>query len=104
TVISFASKPQSIVTVNRIGFRSLRSDGPTALYDSIFAAMPQLNALSTRPVRRILILFSDGEDNWSEHNLEDTIAAAQQADTAIYAITAHSHRYIYVGDKVLRQL
>jgi Ca-activated chloride channel family protein len=60
--------------------------------------------MTTRPVRRIMVLFSDGEDNWSEHNLEDAIAAAQEADTAIYPITAHSHRYVYVGDKILRQL
>ena len=102
TVVSFASKMRPMVS--RVGFRDLKAEGPTALYDSIYEAMPQLSELSTRPVRRIMILFSDGEDNWSEHNLEDAIAAAQQADTAIYPITAHSHRYEYVGDKILRQL
>jgi Ca-activated chloride channel family protein len=104
TVITFASKARSVATVNRIDFRSLKADGPTALYDSIFNAIPQMNAVSARPVRRILILFSDGEDNWSEHSLEDAIAAAQEADITIYPITAHSHRYVYVGDKILRQL
>lgn len=103
-VISFASRAQSVPTVNRVGFRSLKAEGPTALYDSLFDAMLQSNTASARPVRRILILFSDGEDNWSAHSLEDVIAAAQQADTAIYPITAHSHRYIYVGDNVLRKL
>jgi Ca-activated chloride channel family protein len=66
--------------------------------------MLPLSASSTRPTRRILILFSDGEDNWSEHSLEDAIAAAQDADASIYPITAHSRRYVYVGDKVLRTL
>ena len=104
TVISFASKANPVPTVNRIGLRNLKADGPTALYDSLFDAMLHLNAVSARPVRRILILFSDGEDNWSAHSLEDVIAAAQQADAAIYPITAHSHRYVYVGDNVLQKL
>ena len=106
TVISFASRPRSVSQpmVNRVGFRNLKANGPTALYDTIWEAMPELSQLSTRPVRRIMILFSDGEDNWSEHSLEDSIRAAQEADTAIFAITAHSHRYVYVGDKILRQL
>lgn len=103
-VISFASKAQSIPTVNRIGFRNMKADGPTALYDSLFEAISQSDVPSTHPVRRILILFSDGEDNWSAHSLEDVIAIAQQADTAIYPITAHSHRYEYVGDSVLQRL
>ncbi len=104
TVISFASRAQSLATINRIGFRKLKADGPTALYDSLFDAMLQSNAPSPHPVSRVLVLFSDGEDNWSAHSLEDVIAAAQQADTAIYPITAHSHRYVYVGDSVLQKL
>lgn len=104
TVISFASRAQSLATINRTGFHKLKADGPTALYDSLFDAMLQSNAPSPRPVSRVLVLFSDGEDNWSAHSLDDVIAAAQQADTAIYPITAHSHRYVYVGDSVLQKL
>jgi len=102
TVASFSSRTRPLVS--RVGFGDLKADGPTALYDSIYDAMPQMSGLSARPVRRILVLFSDGEDNWSEHSLQDAIAAAQEADTVIYPITAHSHRYEYVGDKILRQL
>ena len=103
-VMSFASRAQSLQGLNRVAFGKIRPDGPTALYDAIYNAMPQLNVMSARPVRRLIVLFSDGEDNWSEHNLEDAIAVAQEADTAIYPITAHSHRYVYVGDKILRAL
>ncbi|HZQ67084.1 MAG TPA: VWA domain-containing protein [Terriglobales bacterium] len=103
-ISSFAGRAHSVAEISQVGFQGLKAGGQTALYDAMYGEMASLNERSAGPVRRIMILFSDGEDNWSEHNLEDVIAAAQQADTAIYTITAHSHRYVYAGDRVLRQL
>src|SRR6202021_1225852 len=42
--------------------------------------------------RRVLIVFSDGEENSSEHDLVDAITAAQGADTLIYALRTTEHK------------
>ena len=57
----------------------------TALYDAVFAsATEKLAGAANR--RRALILFTDGEENSSEHDLVDAISAAQDADTLVYAV------------------
>ena len=61
-----------------------RSDG-TALFDSLYAVATQELGASA-PERRAIILFSDGEDNSSAHDLMDAIEAAQTADASIYTV------------------
>lgn len=57
----------------------------TALYDAIyFSITEKLHAAGER--RRALLVFSDGEENSSEHDLLDAIEAAQNSDTLIYCI------------------
>ncbi len=57
----------------------------TALYDAIyFSTTEKLATIHQR--RKVLIIFSDGEENSSEHDLLDAIGAAQNADVLIYAI------------------
>ncbi len=57
----------------------------TALYDAIyFGITEKLAAIHQR--RKVLLVFSDGEENSSEHDLLDAIEAAQNADVLIYAI------------------
>lgn len=57
----------------------------TALYDAIyFSIVEKIKAAGER--RRALIIFSDGEENSSEHDLLDAIAAAQDTDTLLYCI------------------
>jgi len=85
--------------------QDLQSDGQTALYDTLHDVARGLEQTQGQePTRRVIILLSDGEDNWGRHNLDEVIAAAQQADAAIFAITAHSRRYEFPGDHVLQQL
>lgn len=60
-------------------------EGGSAVYDSIFASVTEKLG-GTGAQRKALILFSDGEENASAHDEIDTIAAAQSADTLIYAI------------------
>jgi VWFA-related protein len=88
------------------GAASLFAGGQTALYDAIYAAaqVESMNGTETEPVRRAVILLSDGEDNCSMHGLDDAILAAQRRDIAIYAITVHSKRVEFRGDAVLREL
>jgi VWFA-related protein len=85
---------------------SLEASGQTALYDAIVAAGHTLEAQtkSAEPSRRVILLLSDGEDNYSRSDLAEAIEAAQRSDTVVYAITAHNLHYEYQGDTVLRQL
>lgn len=76
--------------------------GQTALYDALIAAAERLR--SGTPARRVLLLLSDGDDNYSRASLADALAALQQARVTVYAITAHSPRLEYPGDRVLRQI
>jgi len=61
-----------------------RSEG-TALFDSIYYAATGKLQTSTQG-RRALIVFSDGEDNSSSHDVMDAIEAAQNADILVYCI------------------
>jgi Ca-activated chloride channel family protein len=61
-----------------------RSEG-TALFDSLVAVASKKLGSPTQE-RRAIILFSDGEDNSSAHDLMDAIEAAQTADAPIYTV------------------
>jgi Ca-activated chloride channel family protein len=57
----------------------------TALYDAVFFSITEKLA-AIRQRRKVLLIFSDGEENSSEHNLFDAIGAAQNAGVLIYAV------------------
>jgi len=57
----------------------------TALYDAVFFSITEKLA-AVRQRRKVLLVFSDGEENSSEHDLLDAIEAAQNNDVLIYAI------------------
>ncbi|HXZ79830.1 MAG TPA: VWA domain-containing protein [Terriglobales bacterium] len=79
--------------------------GQTALYDAIIAASQGSTERDCgQPRRSALIVFSDGEDNHSTHNLYDAIAVAQREELAIYTIAIHSRHWKYPGDEALRLL
>ncbi len=59
--------------------------GGTALFDSVFLTAGEKLA-SVTGERKAMILFSDGEDNSSAHDLLDAIEAAQSADSVIYTV------------------
>jgi Ca-activated chloride channel family protein len=57
----------------------------TAPYDALyFTTKEKLNQADER--RKAIVLFSDGEENSSEHDLLDAIEAVQNADTLVYSI------------------
>ena len=67
-----------------LGPEEKREEG-TALFDAAyFSTLEKLN--STEHRRKALILFTDGEDNSSEHDLLDAIGAAQDNDVLVYAV------------------
>jgi VWFA-related protein len=69
---------------------NLNPDGGTALYDSImFACRQRMQADSTLPARRVLIIVSDGDDNQSRVTRAEAIAAAQASGTMLFTITTN---------------
>jgi VWFA-related protein len=56
----------------------------TAFYDSIYYGV--VEKLSQRGGRKAILMFSDGEDNSSSHNMMTTIEAAQAENVVFYGI------------------
>jgi VWFA-related protein len=85
---------------------SLRNGGGTALYDAIYKACHDklIKDKSDRPVRRAIVIISDGNDNQSEYSRSQAIEMAQRAEVIIYAISTDDSGLIVRGDKVLEQL
>lgn len=88
------------------GVERLQSGGGTALYDAIYFACKEklLKDGSDRPVRRALVVVSDGEDNQSEHSAASAIEMAERAQVIIYTISTDDSGLILRGDKNLQQL
>jgi Ca-activated chloride channel homolog len=82
---------------------SLHNGGGTALYDAIYHACHDklIKEQSDRPVRKALIILSDGDDNQSEHSLAQAVEMAQRAEVIIYAISTDDSGLILRGDKNL---
>jgi len=89
------------------GIHVLRPGGGTALYDAVyFACRDKLaKAPSNGPVRRAIILLSDGDDNQSRVTREEAIEMAQRAEVIIYAISTNTADMKGLpGDKVLERM
>ena len=71
------------------GIRKLRPGGGTALYDSLYhTCQAQMLALQEKTdVRKVIILVSDGDDNYSRALESDAIKMCQRAETSVYAIS-----------------
>jgi Ca-activated chloride channel homolog len=88
------------------GIQKMQDGGGTALYDAIYTSCKEkmLRDDSDRPVRRALIVISDGEDNQSEHTLGQAIYMAERAQVIIYTISTDDSGLILRGDKILEQI
>ena len=84
----------------------LHNGGGTALYDAVYRACKEkfLKDRSEQPVRKAIIIVSDGEDNQSEVTRAQAIEMAQRAEVIIYAISTDDSGLVMRGDKVLQQL
>ena len=94
------------VTLLAAGIQKMEDGGGTALYDAIYSSCKEklLKDDSDRPVRRALIIVSDGEDNQSEHTLSQAIYMAERAGVIIYTISTDDSGLILRGDKILEQV
>jgi len=88
------------------GIHSMRNGGGTALYDAIYRACKDklLKDRPERPVRKAIIVVSDGEDNQSDVSRAQAIEMAQRAEVIIYAISTDDSGLVMRGDRVLEQL
>lgn len=88
------------------GVHELRPGGGTALYDAIYFACRDklLKASKATPVRRAIILLSDGEDNQSHVTREEAIEMAQRAEAIVYTISTNVSGTKGAGDKVLERI
>ena len=83
----------------------------TAFYDSIYYSVTE--KLARENGRRAILLFSDGEDNSSSHDMMTTIETAQSENVVVYAIrytdkehgklTARNRYGISVMDRMARE-
>ncbi|MGA3211070.1 MAG: VWA domain-containing protein, partial [Terriglobales bacterium] len=80
--------------------------GGTALYDAIYFACRDklMKGGQAGPVRRAIVLLSDGEDNQSRVSREQAIEMAERAEVIIYAISTNSTGYREHGDKVMERM
>jgi VWFA-related protein len=88
------------------GVRALRPGGGTAMYDALYFACRDklLKAPQSGPVRRAVILLSDGDDNMSHVTREEAIAMAERAEVIVYTISTNVTGTRRTGDKVLERI
>jgi hypothetical protein len=84
--------------------REVWPEGETPLFDRLLEVAAGLEDPRVQPERTVIILFSDGEDNWSRSDLEGAVQSFQQHNVAVYSLSAHSPGVEYPGDRVLRRL
>jgi len=88
------------------GIDKLRPEGGTALFDALYVACRDklLTERGPEPVRKAIILVSDGEDNQSRVYMPEAIKECERAETIIYAISTNWTPSRGEGDKVLDEL
>jgi VWFA-related protein len=88
------------------GIDKLRPEGGTALFDAVYVACRDklLTERGPEPVRKAIILVSDGEDNQSRVYMPEAIKECERAETIIYAISTNWTPSRGEGDKVLQEL
>jgi Ca-activated chloride channel family protein len=88
------------------GVRALRPGGGTAMYDALYFACRDklLKEQQNGPVRRAIILLTDGDDNMSHVTREEAIDMALRADVIVYTISTNVTGSRHAGDKVLERI
>lgn len=88
------------------GVRALRPGGGTAMYDALYFSCRDklMKEQQNGPVRRAIILLSDGDDNMSHVTREEAIDMALRADVIIYTISTNITGGRRSGDKVLERI
>jgi Ca-activated chloride channel family protein len=93
TMMGIASKPKILMSRTESlisaldGLERLLPEGAaTAFFDSIIAASQLFTGPTVEETRRVLIVLSDGEDNFSAQKLPEALRAVQVSDCIFYSI------------------
>jgi Ca-activated chloride channel homolog len=89
------------------GIDKLRPGGGTALFDAVYSACRDKLLDVSRgqePVRKAMVLISDGDDNQSHAYLDDAIKECQRAETIVYSISTNTSPSRGRGDDVLQKI
>ena len=89
------------------GINRLRPGGGTALFDAVYTACRDKLLDVSRgqePVRKAMILISDGDDNQSRVRPDEAIKMCQRSETIIYAISTNWTPSRGKGDQILSQM
>ena len=89
------------------GVNRLRPGGGTALFDAVYTACRDKMldvARGQEPVRKAIVLISDGDDNQSRVHPDEVIKECERAETIIYAISTNWTPSRGKGDQVLQQM
>jgi VWFA-related protein len=88
------------------GVDKLRPEGGTALFDALYVACrdKMLTERGPEPVRKAIILVSDGEDNQSRVYESEAVKECERAETIIYTISTNWTPSRGEGDKVMTDL
>lgn len=89
------------------GVNRLRPGGGTALFDAVYTACRDKLLDESRgqePVRKAMVLISDGDDNQSRVRPDEAIKECERAETIIYAISTNWTPSRGKGDKVLTDM
>jgi VWFA-related protein len=88
------------------GIRKLRPGGGTALFDALYKTCQSqmLTLREDHPVRKAIILVSDGDDNYSRALESDAIKMCQRAETIVYTISTDTSPTRGKGSDVLQTI
>jgi VWFA-related protein len=88
------------------GVNRLRPGGGTALFDAVYTACRDklLSERGPEPVRKAIVLLSDGDDDQSRVHLDEAIKMCQRAETIIYTISTNWTPSRGKGDDVMAQM
>jgi VWFA-related protein len=101
-VQDFTTNPDDLT----MALDQLQAAGGTALLDAVIEACQKNLLAAPGPgiPRRVLVIFSDGEDNLSKHSLEQAVDVALRADVRIFAVSSNGYGMKAPGQEVLKRL
>ena len=90
----------------KAGIDMIRPGGGTAMWDAVYYACrdKMMKEKNNTPVRRAIILVSDGDDNQSRVLRQEAIEMAQRAEVIIYTISTNLSNIHDTGDHNLQAL
>ena len=88
------------------GINGLKSNGGTALYDALYKACRDelLPIKNDEPMRKTIVLLSDGHDNQSRVHEDEAIKMCQRAAATVYTISTNVSPTKDVGDDILAEI